>query len=105
MTLTCRALVPAVDQWLSFYAAVGFGSVDLSYLPVGDALTGTAACQPPVSISVDVLSLEATCEGCGAASSDFALRQTRRQREIDHDLTLHGFPLGQIVPPRRMRLD
>jgi hypothetical protein len=38
---------------------VGFGSVDMSYLPVGDALTGTAACQPLVSMITDhVLSLD-----------------------------------------------
>jgi hypothetical protein len=62
MTFECSVLTPVADQYLSTHAAVGFGSVDMSYLPVGEALTGAAACQPPVSINDNVLRLEAACE-------------------------------------------
>jgi hypothetical protein len=59
MASECRVLAPVADQYLSSHAAVGFGSVDMSYLPVGAPLTGAAACQPPVSIKDNVLHLEA----------------------------------------------
>jgi hypothetical protein len=59
MTFECRVFDPIADQYLFSHAAVGFGSVDMSYLPVGAALTGAAACQPPVSINDNVLRLEA----------------------------------------------